>query len=263
MPDSQNQFDALPLRQKITAILFFIIGAFVIYEVIGMFRGKSSSSKPPAITKATVAPSATAPARATNPPATTSLPHGSPLTSKPLAEGTPPPPTSHLEQQEQAQNHYINTLNELQLLKLQREMAETSQAIMAAKLATVTAEKNISELLSPEGINNQKSLPTPTSPAPTPPVGFNDNNNYYAVLSVSMELEQWHAVLSHKNRLYTVSVGDVLPPDGSVVAAIDQKGVTLQQGGAEQKIPLTMTDSLPPPAQHAPMGSALTAPPAP
>lgn len=268
MTDTQSQFAALPPKQKIMAVIFFFIGAFILYEVIGMFRGGEKATVTPKLPPPTMASKgASAPSSAVQnvPPgqsaAAKNIPPSSPQPaqqqesssqmSKPTAAAIPPPPTAYVIQQDQTQSGYLKALNELQILKLEREMAETNQAIMAAKLATVTAEKDISDLLSPESAESKTAAkqaatpstgPTPGLPSAAMPSGGGSNN--YVVQSVTMEQEQWHAVLNYKNIYYDVTVGDVLPPDGSVVTAIDQKGVTLQQGGVEQRFPLTMTNDL-------------------
>jgi type IV pilus biogenesis protein PilP len=283
MTDSQTRFAALPLKQKISVIAFFIIGAFVLYEAISIFRGSGSGSATivppkevatkmseggPAAGKSVppkMNPSVTpnnVPSASNPPPA---APHATALLSKPIPETVAPPPTPYVVQQEQAQNNYVSALNELQMLKIQREMAETNQAIIAAKLATVTAEKSITDMLSPE----------PMAPPPVPikkesaaeeeanSVVFGSKAAYYTVQSVTMQLDQWHAVLSFKDKLYDVTVGDVLPVDGAVVSAIDQKSVTLQVAGLEQRLPFDSTDSIPAQTPGGGNAGALRSPPPP
>ena len=289
---SSTRFAALPPRQKVTIVVFLLIAVFVVWEVIGMFRGGSNAGVTPAIAAASKpsgpppmtatpptpgpkpamtasSPTAVSPSPATPPgphketPAVT-LPaapppkvaaHLSPDQSRPEIEKTLPQ-TAFLAQQERIQNAYVAALNDLQMLKIKKEIAETSQAIVAAKLATATAEKSISDLLSeaeaaaappPPGAG-KKGAPgggpssTNVSPPPPTPTPMTDlSGTSYSVQSVSMEQDQWHAVLKFKEKLYDVSVGDVLPPDKSTVKAIDGKGVTLDSGGMEQKIPLTAT----------------------
>jgi len=265
MADQPN-FASLPPRQKITVIIVLMVFIFIVWEVIGMFRGNKDGttivpsqpavaatapqpkpgtikSPPPAVQKmAAPAPVVMAPKPAT-------AAHLSPQQSHPEME--PVPPSSIvLVQQEQVQSKYVTALNELQMLKIQKEIAETSQAIVAAKLATATAEKSITDLLT---VAQTPPTPPPTlSPSSTnlsPPGSgspmISDANGSYSVQSVSMEQDQWHAVVKFKDQYFTVSVGDMLPPDKSMVKAIDQHGVTLDTGGMEQRIPLTDSDDLP------------------
>src|SRR5438105_8732767 len=94
-----------------------------------------------------------------------------------------------LKLQQETQAKYIAALNELQMLKIQREIAETNQAIVKAKLETVTDQKNIINLLSPAaplvtsktyaaGLSGQQ----PPGQIPAPPVS---NTLTYDVLLVS------------------------------------------------------------------------------
>jgi hypothetical protein len=296
MADSQSRFAALPARQKITIVVFLLVFIFVVWQVIGMFRGNSdNSSVSPAIAAskptapmssaapktviAQAAPAA-APGPTTPPPGVhkegpSALPPGpgpapgalpsapppkvaptkSPDQAHPVAEKVLPQ-TEFLIQQEQIQGKYVAALNDLQMLKIQREIAETSQAIVAAKLATATAEKSISALLAEaqaaveppppptgkkgaSGATSANVEPSGSGPPPMPEL----SEGGYSVESVSMEQDQWHAVIKFKDKLYDVSVGDMLPPDRSLVKAIDQKGVTLDSSGMEQKLPLTVNDT--------------------
>lgn len=280
MADSQSRFAALPPRQKATIVVFVLLAFFVVWEVIGMFRGNSSNSvispaiaetkpsappmtaappKPGMVTKsaplASPPPSPSEPPKKIMPAALSSAPPPkvvapkTPEQSRPVVEKTLPQ-SEFLIQQEQIQGKYVAALNDLQMLKIQKEIAETSQAIIAAKLATVTAEKTINDLLSEaqsssdmgSSRNKKGEPPSSTSLAPTPPPPPEVSVGY-SVQSVSMEQDQWHAVVKFKDKLYDVGVGDVLPPDKSTVKAIDQRGITLDTSGFEQKIPLTVTDN--------------------
>ncbi len=55
-------------------------------------------------------------------------------------------------------------------------------------------------------------------------------------MSVSMQLQHWTAVVGYNGKLYTVGVGDVLPPDGSVVSSINKSAVTLKKEGKEERL---------------------------
>lgn len=224
MTDTQG-FAVLPPRQKMAVLL--ISGA------IGLYLSQAIAAAVPPPKPAVQANPATAPA-VTQPVAPSPVPTKAAQQSRPQAQLTPPA-SIVLTQQEQVQSKYISALNELQMLKIQKEIAETSQAIVAAKLATVAAEKSITDLLSETEISkNPKPLPAPV---------LSSEAGSYSVQSVSMEQDQWHALVKFKDKLYNVSVGDMLPPDKSVVKSIDQKGVILDTGGMEQRVPLTVTDS--------------------
>jgi len=252
MPDN---FENMPARQKVSAVIFLLIIIVILWQVIGLFRGKKETTDitPTSPTATTTMPKSAPPAnisKGTTVPVTSAPPATAPTAA--LSEPAPviaPPPTPLLMQQEQSQNKYISALNELQILKIQREIAETSQAIVAAKLATVTAEKDISEVLAPPPAP-KSSMATLAAPSATPssinvaPEAVSASS--YTVQSVTMELDQWHAVMGYRGKLYNLSVGDVFPPDGSTVTAIDQQGVTLELGGTQHKVPLSSTDLSPP-----------------
>ncbi len=200
------------------------------------------------------APSSSQPA-----PAVTSLPSQPPS----MSEGGLTPQNSYpksvsivpsspvLDRQETEQNKYVAAINELQMLKIQKEIAETSQAIVAAKLATATAEKSISDLLTEAAAavkmpQEQKPAEGPTNvPPPSPSfIGpTSQSGEGYSVQSVSFEQDSWHAAIKFKDKLYDVGVGDLMPPDRSLVKQIDQNGVTLENAGMEQRVPLSMTDN--------------------
>lgn len=264
MADSQSRFATLPPGQKITVIIFLIIAIFIVWEVIGMFRGNSSkggdkivaapsTAATPASKQALPQPPMAGP-RQNMVPGNPRQPMGMPAqptvqNSHPAAEIAPPSPPVLL-QQEQVQNKYVSALNELQMLKIQKEIAETSQAIITAKLATATAEKSISDILAEA---QAASVPPNAGkgPLPSPPLSNMQQPSEtevvsYSVQSVSMEQDQWHAVVKFKDKLYDVGVGDMLPPDSSTVKAIDQSGVTLEKAGFEQRVPLTVTDNATP-----------------
>jgi len=235
MTNTHPRFADLLFRQKMIVIIFSIVFGFAL---------PASSTQAAQNTKTPVPPN--------SPPAVKVPPSApaKPAKGQPTADITLPP-TTFTAQQDLAQTKYVSALNELQMLKIQKEIAETSQAIVTAKLATVTAEKNITDVLSePSKSATKESAPPPpssTNLAPGGPgaPGAEGGPASYSVHSVSMEQDQWHAVVKYKSQFYDVAVGDMLPPDGSIVKAIDQKGVTLETAGFEQKIPLTITTSVP------------------
>lgn len=145
--------------------------------------------------------------------------------------------------QQDTQVKYLQSVNELQLMKLNREISEVNQNIMASKLATITTQKNIVDLLSkpqetpganpPGGAAHAAGTPPPPPVAvqPPPPVEAN-----YKVASVTQLMGQWNAVLTLQTKIFSVAVGDVLPPDGSTVIAIGRYGVVLEKGGVQRRV---------------------------
>ncbi len=164
--------------------------------------------------------------------------------------------------QKASEDKYMQSLNDLEGLKIQREIAEMNQAIASAKLATATAERNMMDL-------SLKSMPVPVSAAayanglvaPTAqgevvatPSGVDSTaintgksssvhaTNDYTVISIFMQGDRWTAVLGYQGKLFNVSVGERLPTDGSIVTAINENAVTLQQNGRTKEI--TMLSSI-------------------
>ena len=138
--------------------------------------------------------------------------------------------------QQETQLKYITALNELQMLKVQREIAETKQAITSSTLANATAEKSITDLLTIQQMPAQNAYvpPPPQQVAPAASVTENVpkmvqsfNEVPYAVVSLTYKNNKWNAVLSYQEKFFSVGVGDTLPPDNSVVTSIDRNGLTL------------------------------------
>lgn len=257
----QNQDEAptprFTSRQKITAAVIVVILLVVVWQVIGLFGGESSAPPPvqnkmPAQRQAvqTVQPG-TQPA-AQQPSAAPPTP-GAVNTARTVTVNNPPPPTDPnkltvsqqqqtiMAQQQDTQKQYVDTINQLQMLKLQRDIDETKQSIAAARLATATAEKNISDLFTKPSqaqlADFNKAMGTGTNGDKIPPPPVQDIPQIpYTVISVSMRLGHWTAVIGLQGKMYSVSVGDVLPPDGSQVVAISKNGVVLQKSGTKRRI---------------------------
>lgn len=268
-------------KQKAMAGVLVVIVIFLIYEVVGMFGGGSSSEPTPVKTSSSkVAPPANKPGGG---PMTASLssPTGQnqpsmnpPGMAAPSTAGPTPPPTmaqgfplpqpqqqantaptdADSQDRQKKQKQYLDSVNDLQYLKVQREIMETNQAIAAARLATQTAEKNIQELMEPKAppvvpagaYAGQLTSPTLQGVAVTPGtppgvpgvVSVATPTAPYVVISVSMQMNKWTAVLGSQGKLYNVSVGDVLPQDGWTVIRINKAGVILKKDGNTRKISL-------------------------
>lgn len=237
-----------------------VVVLLILYEVMGMFGGGSKAPTPTpasaaAASKMTAAaPSVAAPAptamTSAAPPSEPQVPSG-----QPEAVGNGAPQSSSgganaelLKLQKDTEAKYLTAVNELQMLKVQQAIAETNQAIAIAKLATVTSEKNITDVLtkpsaasaessyanslvnpvaSGQGLPNMSSGATIGPPkAPPPPVAAPDAQ--YILLSVSQQQGKWTAVMGLNNKLFTANIGDVLS-DTSIVKGINKDGVTLER----------------------------------
>jgi hypothetical protein len=260
----KNKLENMPTKQKIMMVITLIVVLIVIWQVVGLFG--SPSTPPTTINPAPVASnmSANAPgAQTMKPMAQNMTPNQAPmgtLQQPPqvvVPKEVPISKDQTQEEQDKVEKKYLKQLNDLEQLKLERQIEETNQAIATAKLATVTAEKSTADLLTkpavtvPEGAYaNQLVSPTrsgaaiaegpPVEQVPPPPsVEPAIPDVAYTVISVSMQLNKWTAVIGAQGKLYSVSVGDTLPPDGSVVTSINKNGVTLRKDNIKRKINMT------------------------
>ncbi len=261
MADKMQTLKSMTTRQKVTAVIVVVVVVIVIWEVMGLFGGGgggNSNIRPASTTTNTnkmmppKTPSMAASAGTTMPTAGANVnpqqitPQQAQLTQ---ATGASPQEVDLIKMQQETQSKYITALNQLQMLKVSRDIAEANQAIMAAKLASVTSEKKIVDMLTaptppstPEAYAKNLVNPTTaggpqqatpqTQPQPQPQPAT------YTVISVSELQFRWSAVLGHKGSLYSVHVGDLLPPDGSKVVSIDKSGVVLEKDGVKTKISL-------------------------
>lgn len=219
-------------RQKIIAGIVLLVFAFLAWQIYGMFGGGGSSPAP------VMANGMNAPTMPSPQPAQLPQVAKAPLSDREKAL---------MALQEATQAKYLEALNELQMLKVQKDIAETNKAIVTAKLETVTAQKNMVDLLEPPKpeatqASYSQNLVNPTganagvTPATTvgAPVQASDS---YAAISVSHLQGRWNAVIGYQGKLMNVFIGDTLPADGSLVTNIDKSGVTLKlKDGNTKKI---------------------------
>lgn len=254
----EKNITGMPARQKAIMAAVVIIFLIVIWQVVGLMGWGSGSSTTTTTTTTTT--------KATTNPAMT---HSTPMPSNGAAAGTPAPTSpaaantnpanpqqppelkqaqvmndpQFAQQQQMNEQKYIGKINDLEDLKLQRAIAETNQAIATAKLATVTAEKNISDLLTkpaapevPAGTYaNKLANPGMQGEGGNAPAAASTQVEY-TVISVSMQLGRWSAIIGSQGKLYSVTTGDILTPDNSVVTRINKNGVTLRKNGTSRKV---------------------------
>lgn len=253
----------MPTRQKVTIGVFVVVILIVLWEVMGLFGGGTPSTPP---IRTSTAPGGAM--TAGGPGGTMGGAPVSPMQQQPQgAQLIKQEPMTQREMelmklQQETQAKYLAALNELQLLKVSKDIAETNQAIAKAKLATIAAEKNIVSLLSPpipqvtpagyaaSLVNPTSGAAAPAQPpveqpaqAPTPQATTTTTTTTqqapsYTVVSVSQLQYRWSAVLGYQGNLYNVSIGDVLPADGSKVVSIDKSGVWLEKNNTKKKISL-------------------------
>lgn len=251
-------------RQKAMAAGVVILVLVVVWQVMGLFGGGNATKAPNMQMQPTAANKSpgggAAPQMTAGAPGGggANLPQNNPSMMATQQNNEPAQPVKTvvpneqqvlISQQVDTQKQYVDTINQLQMLKLQKDIDETKQSIAAARLATATAEKNITDLFT-------KPVATaPTIPAsdyakmlaggapsttgqniPPPPLQPVVPQVQYVVISVSMRLGHWMAVLGNQGKLYSVSVGDTLPVDGSQVVAIGKDGVVLKKDNVKRKI---------------------------
>lgn len=236
-----STLSGMTTRQKVVAVIFVLVLIFLIWEVYGLMGGGSSSVPKTKISTAKNAPHAKFAAAEMTPQHEHLIkPPPAPLNQREL---------QLLQLQQETEAKYVSTVNQLQLLKLSRDIAETNQAIMNAKLATITSEKKIIDMLKPpppppppppttytHGLVNPTpvSVTTHVEHAPaTPELEVN-----YSVVSVTELHGRWSAVIGYQGNLYHIAVGDILPPDDSRVVHIDRTGVILEKSGVKKKFSL-------------------------
>src|SRR3990167_10492438 len=247
-----QQLSAMTPRQKATAGLFVIIVLIILWQAKGLFWGGEEAAPPASLSTinagGAISPSASGGA---SPPQLTPQPE-----SLPRSSAMSPREMALLKLQQETEAKYITALNELQMLKIERQIADVNKAIMSAKLDTITAQKNIVNLLTvPQPQVTRSSYtqgllgPSTTeeaaaaaslssAQAPQQQVSTTNQEVSYTVISVSQIKYKWNAVLGYQGRLYSITVGDVMPLDGSKVVSIDGSGVVLEKDGVRKKISL-------------------------
>lgn len=220
-------------RQKIIGGIVLVVFAFLGWQVYGMFAGDGSAATPVGASGSAAMPTMPTPQPA-------QLPQ---VAKAPLSDRE----QALMALQQATQAKYLEALNELQMLKVQKDIAETNKAIVTAKLDTVTAQKNMVDLLQPPKpeatpASYSQNLVNPTganagvTPATTVGAAVQASDSYSAI-SVSHLQGRWNAVIGYQGKLMNVFIGDTLPADGSLVTNIDKGGVTLKlKDGTTKKI---------------------------
>jgi type IV pilus biogenesis protein PilP len=240
MADKTTQAPNSATRQRIITIVFIGVIALIGWQVMGLFKNHKTTT----ITRTQTTMRSGAPGAGAVPgaPSPGPMPQVAQLAPKPPAAMT----ANEMEimrLQQETEAKYIATLNQLQMLKLEQNLAETNDSIMKARLSTITSQKKIVDMLQPPvpvapPEAYAKTLVNPTSSTMTTTTTVTAPEVVYTVISVSETQGHWNAVLGYQGKLYTVSVNDVLPADGSTVVAIRRSGVTLLKNGERKRLSL-------------------------
>ena len=137
-----------------------------------------------------------------------------------------------VQMQKDTEAKYTAALNQLQMLKVNKDLVEVNRDIVKAKEETIKSQQSILTLIAPP----PPPAPIQTAPGPQPNSSNKEVSNY-TVHSVTRVRGAWMAVLEYANTLFSVQQGDVLDlADGSTVTRIDKNGVILEKGGVAKKI---------------------------
>lgn len=219
MADQSMQPDK---KRKITLALLALVFLVILWQLYGLF-----SSNAPAPTQNTA--NKTTLSNSQKMPASKSL---IPETAAKTAED---------KLRENASNRYLAAVDELQLLKVNKQIAETNRDIAKAGQETVNAQRNTLEILS--GIMPPSSASgyaanlsaQPSQPIASAPVQAPSQSENYVVVSVSMLQGKWSAVLGNQGQLFNVSSGDIIPLDQSKILSIDRSGVVISDKMGNKK----------------------------
>lgn len=238
----------VPTKQKATIGIIVVVLLILVWQVMGLFRG--GSSKAPTITPAQSGTPASNPssgisASASGPAATMAQPQSQ------ISQISLQHDVEFIKMQQEIQKKYLDFINQLQLLRLQKEIAEANQAITTSNLATATAEKNIADLVTQSASTSAPATTSATLAANLPPAPPSSEDeaaaakaaqakadDHYAVVSVAMQFDKWTAIVTYKGKLYSVNVNDILP-DGSKVLKISNDGVLIEKDSKQTMISLT------------------------
>jgi len=226
-------------KAKIKVGAAVVIGAIVVWQVVGLFGGGSEATQ-------------TADAKPQTRP-NPDIPKKAPLLTE---QAQPKMAVSDremqlMQMQQDTETKYIAALEQLQLLLVEKDIANANKDIanankdiIKAKKDSIFAQKDILNSLAPPPTKTTAATvdggPTPMAVSKGPGVAASPGSeNDYSVVSVSFTRGRWVAVLaSAAGKLYSVGVGDTLTEDGSIVKSIGRSGVTLDKSGAPRKIPM-------------------------
>lgn len=152
-----------------------------------------------------------------------------------------------MKMQQEAQAQYLQLLDQLQTLRVQKDIAETNKDIMKAKMDAVFALRKMNDLLAPPApppapvLDNSKlgdnGAGTPAAGRQgLPVVGGGGDSSDISVVSVTNLQGRWMAVLNTGGKLISVAAGDKLESDNSIVLAIDRSGIWLEKNGIKRKV---------------------------
>lgn len=227
--NERKPFASMSRRQKTTAVVLVIALVVVIWLLIDWFGGKSSEMS-------TAASDTGLPGSRALVQSAMAAPLPQPVASlEKQPAGVSPREAALMRLQQETEAKYVALLNQLQILKVQRDIAETNKAIMAAKLDTITSQKGIVNTLTAKPSQPVSTTPGFVSQTVIQPKAGLTSEASYTVVSISQLSHKWSAVVSYEGNLYHVSIGDVLPSDGSKVILINRTGIVIVTKSGERR----------------------------
>lgn len=214
-----EQFKSLEKGKKIKLIAVFVLLLLVLYLIFSMFGGSSSSYS------------------TENNATSNSTVQNKIVTKRLIADVAikrkvekPQRVTHNLSKKQKA---YLSSVNELQSLQLQQQIAQTKQQIAAAELQAAQSNKKRQSLVAPpqkpvfEKIENAQ----PTAPVVVSPTISNNLNLQY-IANIG---GKWQVIISSNGKLINGTLGTILP-DGSKIAKINGSSITLNLDGQTKKL---------------------------
>jgi len=232
MADKTQAISGMSTRQKVTAGVMVVVVLIILWQLVALFRSGSTTTTPttaPAnIRTTTGAPTSAQPQMMT--PKVVDIMAQKPAMTERESE--------LMKQQQETQAKYLQALNDLQVLKVAKDIANANKDISAARLSTVVSEKKIIDILTPPAPPPTSDVISKLNPIQSQQPIYSDQEVRYTVVSISQLQNKWSAVLGYKGTLYNVHVGDTLTADGSTVVSIYRDAVTISKDGKKTRLTL-------------------------
>lgn len=214
-------------KRTLLWVIFIVVIVILIWQVVAMFRGGSSSKSAPAPQPQPMPTLASTPAvSASAPVASMPLVAKAPVVAVPAQNNTSFDPLGGLNSPEQ--RRYLQMLSEYQLLQIQAQ-------IVQVKLAIAQSQANMQKLQN-NGATTASNSGQAVSVAPVdtlnPPARPQLTLKYIGQVNGA-----WSAMIQFGDTVQAVSVGSVLP-SGETVVAIQQNAVVLNNHGRMMRLTL-------------------------
>jgi septal ring-binding cell division protein DamX len=215
----------LDRKQKILLTLIIIAVAYLLWQIYDMFFAGSapvaiplptlSTASAPAATQTFQPVPATIPTQTTMPSMNTTAAVTTTTTAQPqpLTEVTLHAPLTNIQAQ------YLKLVDQYQLVKMQRLVADEQAAMVASKEKIAEANQQIAKI-SGGPVDNSQSM-VGGEPTTTSPTG-------YQLMYIDYQDGHWTATLNKNGQFQEVNVGTTLD-DGTRVLKIDQNGTIIRQ----------------------------------